>query len=192
MKLFGAQRFGVALLLVATLGLGTPAVVSAAPPDDISASKNEQCNEGETKRCGPVLTSTSRQLAKSRSESGGAGPSPSLVVDGGSWLVEWSQGYYYTSSQIKYWYAYSKRLSGTGSHKLEVHGALVEDIFGSADTRYSFDSAYSVNEFVQSGTTDNWHNLNNHTWLVASGHSYDHGNDGYIDASCSGCIDQYH
>jgi hypothetical protein len=133
---------------------------------------------------------TSDQPCQSSSNGAGVGGSGGVLDD--YWHVLWYQRYVYTASDIKYDLAYSARDEGTGPHELEVHGALVKDYGGAYTNVYTFDPVYGYNELAAGGTTDSWHDIDGVTWLIASGHYYDDGDNGTIDASCNGCIDQFH
>ncbi|MCY3918415.1 MAG: hypothetical protein OXG38_01250 [Chloroflexi bacterium] len=117
-----------------------------------------------------------------------------MVDNGSGWSVEYRlRSWRIGTSKIKYGFAYTDRLSGTGAHELEVHGALVRDVGagGDYDTVYQFDPVVEHDGYVIGGQTDDYHDAGDDLWLVASGHYYDHGDNGHIDASCDGCIDQY-
>ena len=161
--------FAVAFAVAGGLLFGTSTRVSAqcqAP-----TASTEQCHE------------SARSLYVS-------GVGSAMMLDGG-WHVQWYQLYNYTSSQIKYGEAYTYLDTG-GPGREQVHGALVKDYGGNAENVYVFDPVYSTTGFAVGGTTDSWHNIDGKTWLSASGHSYDDGDDGTIDARCDGCIDQIH
>ena len=139
-----------------------------------------QAPTGSTEKC--------QESASSRYVSGGGGRG--LALDG-YWHVQWYQLYNYTSSQIKYSEAYTYLDTG-GPGREQVHGALVKDWGGNNDNIYVFGPIDSTTGFAVGGTSDSWHNIDGKTWLSASGHSYDDGDDGTIDATCDGCIDQVH
>jgi hypothetical protein len=100
--------------------------------------------------------------------------------------------YQYTSSDIKYYRAYTQRTQGTGAHELEVHGALVKDWGGDFTTVYSFGPVIEHDGFVVGGEDDSWHDIDGVTWGITSGHYYDDGDDGTIDWTCDGCNDYFH
>jgi hypothetical protein len=188
-----ASEVGVLVLVgLVGLSLGIQSAAAAPPPGEPPPAEHVVCSAEPGGGCEPVKNlqrATRFSQHDNVANSPGHVPSMNQPFSGGSYagFVEW--GIQYTSSQIRYWYASTVRTSGTGAHALQVHGALVKDWYGNQSYAYEFGPNYGYNETITGGTTDSWHNKDGKWWRVASGHSYDHGNNGTVDYTCDGCMD---
>ena len=83
---------------------------------------------------------------------------------------------------VRYGYASTKRLSGSGDYRAEAHATLIKgDSYGNepAFSAYTRPCAgiSRVNREAKTCSSPSFVTSPGEKWLVISGHSYDHGND---------------
>lgn len=169
--------------LVAALGMMS--VITATPPSEVVE---------RIVATGKVKTEVIELLNGAGEQEAVVQQVNDLTQSGGGWKVKYRRVTSFRPSlqnrqDIKYNFAWTTRLEGTGPHELEVHGALVEDWNGDKINRYDFDSVISHNEIAVGGTNDSWHDGNGEDWLRVSSHYYDHGDNGSLDGMYFGCFD---
>ena len=95
---------------------------------------------------------------------------------------------------VRYDYAYTRRLSGSGDYKAHAHAALIEgDSYEGEQVFSAFTHSCAtktkVNRQAKTCRSPNYDTEPGDEWLVISGHTYDDGNDGEIEASIAGELD---
>lgn len=95
------------------------------------------------------------------------------------------------AERVRFYYAHTKRLSGSGPYWAEAHAVLIEGAAydGNQVFNYKTDSCAAVSAVNAMARTcgSPWFDTSpGDQWLVISGHSYDDGNDGSVEIVIAG------
>ena len=95
---------------------------------------------------------------------------------------------------VRYNYAETRRLSGSGDYRAEAHATLIkgnsyenDPVFDAFDPRCAGISR--VNRTARTCSSARFATSPGEEWFVISGHSYDHGNDGIVNKRIAGGMD---
>ena len=95
---------------------------------------------------------------------------------------------------VRYYYAHTKRLLGSGPYRAEAHATLIEgaeyedeQVF--SGYTHSCATVVQVNGTAKTCASPHFDTSPGEEWRVISGHSYDQGNDGTVEHVIAGALD---
>lgn len=144
-------------------------------------------------------TSESERVADSQVTSRHISPLRSATQSSGSWSWEYANAAAsgidsYGRKVVQHYYGRTRKLTGTGTYKAEVHSTLLNGgTYGSPSVfdylQYPCAKQEKVNATAQSCPSPWFVTTTGRKWFIITGHYFDIGADGLRDGTCDGGID---
>lgn len=96
---------------------------------------------------------------------------------------------------VRYDYAKTERLSGSGNYRAEAHATLIQGDRYEDQQVFNYSTGHScagvarVNRTAKTCSSPSFRTSPGEKWFVISGHSFDHGNDGSVEKQIIGELD---